>query len=185
MPAILDDVRYGFRMLRKSPGAAAVAVLALGIGIGANTASFISLRTMVLEPLPFPDLGKVVTLWETPTKSPATRDPVSPANFVDWKEQARSFQHVAAYQWWDVNLTGVDDPERLQGFLVSPEFFPLLGIAPQAGRAFANAEAQPGRDQVVVLSHGFWARRFASDPRVLGRRVSLDGRVFTVVGVMP
>jgi putative ABC transport system permease protein len=185
MPALFDDVRYGFRMLRKSPGAAAVAVLALGLGIGANTASFISLRAMVLRPLPFPDLAQVVTLWEAPAKNRTSRDPVSPANFLDWKEQTRSFQRVAAYQWWDVNLTGVDDPERLQGYLVSPDFFPLLGMAPERGRGFAATEAQPGHEQVVVLSHGFWARRFSSDPHVLGRTVSLDGRAFTVVGVMP
>ncbi len=182
---LLDDIRYGFRLLAKSPGAAAVAVLALGIGIGANTASFISLKAMVLRPLPFKDLNRIVTLWEAPTKSRTERDSVAPANFVDWKEQARSYRHLAAYRWWDVNLTGVDDPERLQGFVVSPEFFPLLGMAPEIGRGFSRAEAEPGHDQVVVLSHGFWQRRFGSDRRVVGRTVSLDSRVFTVVGVMP
>ncbi len=182
---LFDDIRYGFRLLLKSPGAAAIAVLALGIGIGVNTASFISLKAMVLRPLPFKDLNRIVTLWETPTKSRAERDSVSPANFLDWKEQARSYQHLAAYRWWDVNLTGVDDPERLQGFVVSPEFFPLLGMAPELGRGFSRGEAEPGHEQVVVLSHGFWQRRFAADRRVVGRTVTLDGRVFTVVGVMP
>jgi putative ABC transport system permease protein len=185
VPPILDDVRYGFRLLMKSPGAAAVAVLALGIGIGANTASFVSLRAMVLRPLPFKDLNRIVTLWETPAKSRAVRDSVSPANFLDWKEQTRSYQHLAAYRWWDVNLTGVDDPERLQGYAVSPEFFPLFAMAPELGRGFSRSEAEPGHDQVVVLSHGFWQRRFASDPHALGRTVMLDGRAFTVVGVMP
>jgi putative ABC transport system permease protein len=182
---LFDDIRFGFRLLLKSRGAAAIAVLALGIGIGANTASFIALKAMVLRPLPFKDLNRIVTLWETPVKSPTARDPASPANFLDWKEQAHSYQHLAAYRWWDVNLTGVDDPEHLQGYAVSPEFFPLLGMAPELGRGFSHAEAEPGHDQVVVLSHGFWQRRFGSDRRVLGRTVTLDGRVFTVVGVMP
>ncbi len=182
---LFDDIRYGFRLLAKSPGAAAIAILALGIGIGVNTAAFISLKAMVLRPLPFRDLNRIVTLWETPAKSRAERESVSPANFLDWKEQVRSYQHVAAFRWWDVNLTGVDDPERLQGYAVSPEFFPLLGMAPELGRGFARAEAEPGHDQVVVLSHGFWQRRFGSDRRILGRTISLDGRAFTVVGVMP
>jgi len=184
---LFDDIRYGIRLLAKTPGAAAVAVLALGIGIGVNTAAFISLKAMVLRPLPFKDLNRIVTLWETPAKSRtrADRDSVAAANFLDWKEQARSYQHLAAYRWWDVNLTGVDDPERLQGYAVSPEFFSLLGMAPELGRGFARAEAEPGHDQVVVLGHGFWQRRFASDRKVVGRTVTLDGRVFTVVGVMP
>jgi putative ABC transport system permease protein len=180
-----DDIRYGFRLLLKSPGATAIAVLALGIGIGVNTAAFISLKAMVLRPLPFQDLNRIVTLWETPAKSRTERDSVSAANFLDWKEQVHSYQHVAAFRWWDVNLTGVDDPERLQGYAVTPEFFSLLGMAPELGRSFARAEAEPGHDQVVVLGHGFWQRRFASDRRVVGRTVTLDGRVFTVVGVMP
>ena len=182
---LFDDIRYGFRLLMKSPGAAAIAVLALGVGIGVNTTAFISLKAMVLRPLPFKDLNRIVTLWESPAQSRTARDPVSPANYLDWKEQAHSYQHLAAYRWWDVNLTGVDDPEHLQGYAVSPEFFPLLGMAPELGRVFARAEAEPGHDQVVVLSHGFWKRRFASDRRVVGRTVTLDGRLFTVVGVMP
>ena len=182
---LLDDVRYGYRLLLKSPGAAAIAVLALGIGIGLNTASFVSLKAAVLRPLPFKDLGRIVTLWETPAKSRTARDAVSPANFLDWKEQSRSFQYVAAYRWWDANLTGVDDPERLPGCTVSPEFFPLLGMPPELGRGFSRAEAEPGHDQVVVISHGFWQRRFGGDRRAIGRTVTLDGRVFTVVGVMP
>jgi len=184
---VFDDIRYGFRLLLKSPGAAAIAILALGIGIGVNTAAFISLKAMVLRPLPFRDLNRIVTLWETPAKSRtrSDRESVSAANFLDWKEQVRSYQHVAAFRWWDVNLTGVDDPERLQGYAVSPEFFSLLGMAPELGRGFARAEAEPGHDQVVVLGHGFWQRRFGSDRGVVGRTVTLDGRVFTVVGVMP
>ncbi len=182
---LFDDIRYGFRLLAKSPGAAAVAIVALGVGIGLNTASFVGVKAMVLQPLPFKDLDNIVTLWESPAKSRAEREAVSPANYLDWKEQARSYQHVAAFRWWDVNLTGVDDPERLQGYAVSPEFFPLLGMAPELGRAFSRAEAEPGHDRVVVLSYGFWQRRFASNRSVLGRTVTLDGRPFTVVGVMP
>jgi putative ABC transport system permease protein len=185
MPGIISDVRYGVRMLAKSPAATAVAVLALGLGIGANSSMFTLLRSMVLRPLPFSDMDQVVALSETTSNNRSQRYPVSPANFLDWKEQAKSFRQLAAYRWWDVNLTGVSDPERLQGYAVSPEFFPLLGMAPQLGRSFSASEAQPGRDEVVVLSNGFWKRRFAADPAVIGRTLSLEGRAFTVIGIMP
>jgi putative ABC transport system permease protein len=182
---LVRDFRFAGRVLSRSPGATAVAVLALAVGIGVNASCFVWLDALVLYPLPFPNLERIMTLWETIPKLRAERDAVAPANFLDWKEQSRSFDQMAAYQPWDVNLTGVGDPERVQACLVSPRFFALLGMKPVLGRTFLNDEAEPARDGVVVLSHGFWQRRLASAPDAVGKQLSLGGRGYTVVGVMP
>jgi putative ABC transport system permease protein len=179
------DFRFAGRVLAKSPGATAVAVLALAVGIGVNASCFVWLDALVLHPLPFANLAHIMTLWETIPKLRAERDAVAPANFLDWREQSRSFDEIAAYQPWDVNLTGTGDPERIQACLASPQFFALLGMKPALGRTFLNDEAEPARDGVVVLSHGFWQRRFASAPDAVGKQLSLGGRSYTVVGVMP
>jgi putative ABC transport system permease protein len=181
---MLDDVRYAIRLLRKSPGTTAIAVFALALGLGGNAAMFSYVNVLILRPLPFPQLDNIVNLWDTPSKTRAQRDPVSPANFLDWRRQAHSFRYLAAYRWWQVNLTGVDDPERLQGYTVTPDFFPLLGLGPRLGRTFSNHEAEPGNDAVAVISYSFWKRRFSGSSDVIGRRISLDGRSFAVVGVM-
>jgi putative ABC transport system permease protein len=185
MNEVLRDFRYAMRGLIKSPGVTAVAVLALALGIGVNTSSFTAVNTIVLHPLPYAHLEQVMTLWETLPKLRAERDTVSPANLLDWKEQSRSFQQIAAYRRWDVSLTGVEDPERVQGYLVTPSFFTLLGMQPILGRTFSDDEGEPAHDSVVVLSRGFWQRRLASAPDAVGRTISLGGRTFTIVGVMP
>jgi putative ABC transport system permease protein len=182
---LLRDFRFAGRVLAKSPGATSVAVLALAVGIGVNASCFVWLDALVLHPLPYPNIERIMTLWETIPKLRAERDAVASANFLDWREQSRSFDEVAAYQPWDVNLTGVGDPERIQACLASPRFFALLGMKPALGRTFLNDEAEPARDGVVVLSHGFWQRRFASAPDAVGKQLSLGGRSYTVVGVMP
>jgi putative ABC transport system permease protein len=182
---MLADIRLGFRVLVKSPGATAIAVLALALGIGANAMMFVSLRALVLRPLPYPRLDEIVTVWGTAGKTSSQRDAVSPADFLDWREQAHSFRELAAYRGWEVNLTGVADPERLQGCTVSPGFFHVLGMRPQLGRTFSKSEAEPGNDAVAVLSYGFWKSHFAGASDVASRRIFLDGRSFTVIGVMP
>src|ERR1022692_2771209 len=133
----------------------------------------------------FPHQEQVMTLWETVPKLRAERDAVAPANFLDWKEQSHAFEELAAYRRWDINLTGVDEPERIQGYLVTPSFFRVLGLKPILGRTLANDEAEPGHDQVVVVSRGFWQRRLASAPDAAGKSISLGGRSYTIVGVMP
>jgi putative ABC transport system permease protein len=183
--SLVRDFRFAGRMVSKSPGVTAVAVLALAVGIGVNASCFVWLDALVLHPLPFPNIARIMTLWETIPKLRAERDAVAPANFLDWKEQSRSFEEIAAYQPWDVNLTGVSDSERIQACLASPRFFALLGMKPVLGRTFLNDEAEPARDGAVVLSHGFWERRFASAPDAVGKQLSLGGRSYTVVGVMP
>lgn len=185
MNNLLRDFRYGLRVLLKSPGATAVAVLALALGIGANASGFIWVSALVLHPLPYPDQGRIMTLWETIPKVRAERDAVAPANFLDWKEQSRSFEQLAAYRPWDASLTGIGDPERIQACRVSPEFFALLGLKPLSGRTFAREEAEPARDGVIVVSQDFWRNRLGSASDALGKTVSLDDRVYTVVGVMP
>ncbi|MGA2325496.1 MAG: ABC transporter permease [Bryobacteraceae bacterium] len=185
MNNLLRDFRYGLRMLLKSPGATTVAVLALALGIGVNTSCFTWVNALVLHPLAYPDQGGIMTVWETIPKVRAERDAVAPANFFDWREQSRSFEHLAAYRPWDASLTGIGDPERIQACRVSPDFFALLGLKPLAGRTFARDEAEPARDGVVVVSQSFWRNRLGSAADALGKTVSLDDRRYTVVGVMP
>ena len=180
-----QDFRYAFRVLMRSPAITSIAVAALALGIGANTICFTTVNVVLLRPLPFRDLGSLVEVSETYPRRGDTRDLVSPPDFLDWRERARSFAQLSAFTAWDANLTGVDEAERLQGFAVSHEFFPALGMPPLAGRTFTAAEEQPGRDQVVVISHGLWQRRFAGDSHIAGRKISLNGLDYTVVGVMP
>jgi putative ABC transport system permease protein len=185
MDGLLQDFHFAIRMLAKSPGVTAIAILALALGIGANTATFSGVRALVLDPLPYYELDRVVRVWDTDPRRGFTMNMVSAGDYVDWREQSRSFERLAAFNAWSGNLTGTDEPERLQGSIVSPDLFPLLGMNPILGRTFDRAAEQPGNDNVLVLSHGLWQRRFASDPNITGRTISVDGRPFTILGVMP
>ncbi len=178
---LINDLRYGVRVLLKSPAATAIAVLALALGIGVNISCFISIDALVLHPLPYPHLERIMAVSETVhTRS----DAVAPADFIDFARQNRSFEQVAAYQSWAVNLTGVGNPEPIQGALVSPAFFAVLGSGAALGRTFSAGEAQPAHSGVVVVSQGFWRHQLAASPAVLGESVSLGGRRYTIVGVM-
>ncbi|HWO01895.1 MAG TPA: ABC transporter permease [Blastocatellia bacterium] len=183
MDSLLQDLRYSFRMLVKNPGFAAVAVLTLGLGIGVNTAIFSFVDALLIRPLAFKDLDRLVMLWEGNSQT-LDRENVSPADYVDWKNQNNLFEHLAAISWWDVNVTGDGEPERVQGFRVSPEFFDALDEKPLLGRILLRDEDQPGREHVAVLSYNLWQRRFASDPSIVGKTIMLDSGAFTVVGVM-
>jgi len=183
MKLLIHGVPVSVRSLRKRPGFAAVVVLTLALGIGAPVAIFSLISGVMLRPLPYEDPDRVVLVWERP---PITdRFAVSPANFLDWKRQSQVFEDMAAIAIATVNLTGSGEPERIRGRRVSASFFPILGVPPVAGRTFLPEEDQPDGERVVVLSHGLWQRRFASDPDVVGRTVSLDGESYTVIGVMP
>lgn len=185
MNSLLQDFRYATRTLAKSRAVTIAIILALALGIGANTSNLAILKALVLRPFPFHDLDRIVVAWETLPGVHNEREPVSAANFLDWKAEAKSFEQMAAFRPWDLNLTGVSAPERLQGFSVSADFFPVLGISPALGRTFSAPEEEPGRDHVVVVSNGFWRRQLAADPGAVGRVVLLNGRRFTVIGVMP
>ncbi len=186
MTTLWQDIRYGVRMLMKNPGFTAVAVLTLALGIGANTAMFSVVNAVLLRPLPFKEPGRLVTVWERNPKQGYEQNAVAPANFADWRTQNQSFAQIAMFERWrGLNLTGPGEPVRVIGFKVTANLFPLLGVTPVHGRRLIPEEETPGRDRVVVLSHGLWQRRFGGDADIVGRTVSLDGESYTVVGVMP
>ncbi|HEY0170245.1 MAG TPA: ABC transporter permease, partial [Pyrinomonadaceae bacterium] len=180
-----QDLRYGVRVLWKNPGFTAVAVIALALGIGANSAIFSVVNAVLLRPLPYKDPDRLVMVWEENAKSGYPKDTPAAANFVDWRGQNQVFEGMAAVAEQDFNLTGAGEPERLSGRSVSAELFPLLGVAPHAGRVFTPEEDRPGANRVVVISHGLWQRRFGADQGVLGKTLILNGEAHTVVGVMP
>jgi putative ABC transport system permease protein len=186
---IFDDLRadlhYAFRTLRNHLGFSAIAVLSLALGIGVNLACFMSLYAVVLHPFSYADLDRIMTVSETPAKSPSERDPVAAADYLDWQQDNRSFESMGAYRLWDVNLTGVNHPDHIRGALATAEFFQILGMAPARGRTFTPAECEQGKDAVAVVSHAFWQTRMASRFAAIGEMVSLGGRKFTVIGVMP
>ena len=182
---LLADVRYAFRTLRRSPGFAILAAVSLALGIGVNLSCFASLYAMALRPFPYPDLSRIITLAETRANAPSENGAVSPANFLDWKRDNRSFESLAAYREWDVNLTGIDHPDHIQAALAGSEFFNVLALRPVLGRVFTAAECEPGRDAVAVLSYGFWRTRMNAARDAVGRVISLSGRKYTVIGVMP
>jgi putative ABC transport system permease protein len=179
-----QDVRYGARMLARSPAFALIAVVTMALGIGANTAIFSVADGLLWKPVPFPDLARLVMVLELHPQQTRDWNSVSPATYLDWKEQSRSFESMAAFRFYDVNLTGSGEPESLEGVLVSHNYFDVLGMKPRLGRAFLPEEDQEGHDGVVVLSHGLWSRRFGADPDILGKTVKLEGKDHVVIGVM-
>ncbi|MBZ5654976.1 MAG: ABC transporter permease [Acidobacteriia bacterium] len=183
MNGLLQDFRYGLRMLRKSPGFTALAVITLALGIGANTSIFSNVNALVLRPFAFLDLDRIVAVWETVPKQDATSVKAAPANFLDWTEQSKSFEYLAATHGWDANLTGGGLAERVEGYQVTADFFALSGIPPQLGRQIARVDYEHGTAPVVVLSHGFWQRHLGSDPNIVGKSLLLNGQKFTVIGV--
>ncbi len=183
MQKLGQDLRYALRTFIKAPGFTLIAILALALGIGANTAIFSFVNALLLNPLPFPELDRVVAIWDE--SPPAPHNEVAFANYVDWGAQQSSFEHLGLYRWWDANVTGIDPPERVQGFLVSANFLDVVGVRPALGRGFLTEEDQPGKDGVALLSYGLWQRRFAGDAGVVGQTISLNGVARTVIGVMP
>ena len=181
-----QDVRYGVRLLGRSPGFTLVAVLTLALGIGANTAIFSVVNAFLLRPLPYPDPDRMVRLWPTDRQnrlSPFAG--TSYPNFVDWRTQSRAFEQVEIYVSRSMNLTGSEEPERLHALRISPGLLPLLRISPMLGRTFLEDEIQPGRDRVALLSERVWRRRFAADPSVLGKNVKFNDESYTIIGVLP
>jgi len=182
MSSGLHALRLAARSLRRSPGVALACILALGLGIGATTAVFAFIDKLLLEPFAFPQDGLAMVLESNPERD---RRQVPAALAEAWATDAKTFTSMATYEWWEVNLTGVNEPEHVVGYRVSPGFFSTLGVRPVLGRGFMAGEGRSGAEAVVMLSEGLWRRRFAADPGVLGRRVLLDGVGHTVVGVMP
>ncbi|OLB17269.1 MAG: hypothetical protein AUH16_11190, partial [Acidobacteria bacterium 13_2_20CM_57_7] len=186
MENFLKDIRYGLRTLAKNPGFTMVAVLTLALGIGANTAIFSVVENVLLRPLPYPQPGNLVQIWNTyPPQVP--RAALSPGDYADWRQQNASFSEMGCYAHISqgFNLTGEGEPQRVLGSYASAGLFPLLGIRLAAGRYFIAEEDRAGSSPVVILSHHLWQSRFGGDAAVIGRTIKLDNQRYTVVGVLP
>ena len=181
----MGDIRYALRNLLRRPTFTLIAVLTLALGIGANTAIFSAINALLLKPLPFPELDRVVAIWDKLPSRDLMHNEVAVANYLDWQSQTQSFEQLGLYRWWSANLTGVDPPERIQGFLVTANFLDVTGIKPIMGRNFSPEENQPGKDQVAVITHSLWQRRFGGDPNILNKTITVNSIVRTVIGVMP
>jgi putative ABC transport system permease protein len=186
MEMFWQDIRYGIRMLFKAPSFSIVATIALALGIGANTAIFSVVNAVLLRPLPFSNSEQLMNVWETDPTRGYQRGTASYPNFVDWREQSHVFEHMASYHTNDFIMTGRGESTRLQGAVVNADLLPLLGVAPAIGRGFLPDEDKPGeRGRVVLLSQQLFQKRFNSDPNVVNQSMVLDGKTYTIVGVMP
>jgi putative ABC transport system permease protein len=183
--ALLNDIRYAIRNLLKHPAFTIIATITLALGIGANSAIFSSVYSLLLNPLPFPKIDRVVAIWDKEPSHGYTHNEVAMANYLDWRAQSHSFDQLALYRWWSVNLTGGNSPERVQGFLTTGNFFDVIGVKPFMGRNYTEEENQPGKGRVVVITYSLWQRRFGGDPDILNKTITTNGLVSTIVGVMP
>ncbi len=178
-----QDLRFAFRQLRKSPGFTAVVVITLALGIGVNSALFSIVNTVLLHPIALSNPGELVAV--DAAKPNFERGSISYPNFRDWQRDNQSFSGLAIYRHVGFVMTGTGESERVRGNYVSSSFFPLLGVEPVIGRVFAPNEDEMGRAPLVLLGGGFWARKFGSDPNIVGRAITLDGKTYTVIGIIP
>ena len=185
METLLQDIRYGVRVLLKKPGFTFVAVLTLALGIGANAAIFSVVNAVVLRPLPFPDADRLVIVRGNLHRPGVEEIPASAGEYVDYRDRSRAFDEIAAYDTLGFNLTGRGAPERVDGAIATASVFTTLGVRAAIGRTFLAEEEQAGRNDVAILSHALWTRRFAGDPAIVGQTIALDGRPVDIVGVMP
>ena len=184
MNTLLQDVRYGIRMLAKSPGFTAVAVLTLALGIGANAAIFSVVNTVLLQSLPVRAADRLVVIWVNNLAQGWSRVGPSGRDYLDWKEQNKSFEDLFLFEHGTGTITGVGEPEQVAGLRVTTNFGDFFGIKPFLGRTFRLEEAQ-GRHNLLILSYGYWQRRFGSDPEVVGRSITLNGELYTIIGILP
>jgi putative ABC transport system permease protein len=183
MQTLWQDLRYGARMLWKKPGFTFVAVLTLALGIGANTAIFSVVHALLLRPLPYYEPDRLVQLTNKTNR--ARRSGISYPNYNDWRDRAKSFEGMAAARGDSFNLTGVDKPVRLRGRMVNWNFFRLLGVQPQFGRTFVAEDDRYGAPRTVIISHSLWSERFGGETSVIGRKLTLSGELYEVIGVLP
>jgi putative ABC transport system permease protein len=187
MQNVWQDLRYGARMLLKSPGFTTIAVLTLALGIGANTAIFSVVNAVLLRPLPYAAPERLVALWESDHRKPSARGSISYPNFFDWRAQNHSFESMASYYTSDLALTTIQTSVNVRSAVVSSELFSLLGIEPQLGRRFLAEEERPqsSTGRAAIISDSLWRRQFGADRDVVGRSIALNGKPFSIVGVMP
>jgi putative ABC transport system permease protein len=185
MNGILQDIRYGFRVLKKNPGFTWIAVLILALGIGANSAIFSIVHAVLLKDLPYKDPETLVVVWGT-EKSGAfnLRNQVSATDIADYRAQNRSFEEISTFTAWRPIIGSGNQVERVPAMQVGDGYFKVMKTEPLLGRVFRQEEQNEGKDFVVVLSHGLWKRRFASDPNIIGKTIKLNLRVYTIVGVL-
>ena len=186
MHALLQDFRFGLRMLVRNPIFALIAVVTLALGIGANTAIFSVVDAVLLRPLPYPDANRLVFLWSTMNGQGVPQSGSALPDYLGWRDQNQVFEGLAGFYYGDFNLSyDSAAPERVQGAYITANFFQVLKISPAEGRLFANDEEQFGKHRVVLLSHALWQRRFADERDIVGRQIKLAGESYTVAGVMP
>ncbi len=185
MDALLRDIGYSFRRLRKSPAFTAIVVLTLALGIGANTAIFSVVNTVLLRPLPYRSPDRLVSIEHFYPSLSNMEAPVSARGFRDYRDKTKSFESVAVETNFGANLTGTGDPERVPGMRVSGDWFHVLGVAPIVGRVIGRDDDEPGREHVVVLSYGVWTRLFAAKTSAVGSNIELNGENYQIIGVMP
>ena len=184
MDSIIKDIRYGIRSLLKRPGFTVIALIALALGIGANTAIFSLVNAVLLQPLPYPESERLVWAWGN-IRTGGNRASVAPLDFLDYRSQNKTFEHLGATMQLSLNLTGSGEPDRLTASGVTGNWFDVFGVRPALGRGFTLENEKGGHDQVTVLSHEFWQKRFAGDPSILNKKIVLDGKSVEVIGVMP
>src|SRR5436190_15961064 len=181
----LQDLKYGLRLLKRSPGFAALAILTIGLGIGANSAIFSVINGVVRKPLAYPNPDRLMFITSQFTFQNFDHFWVSPPEYFDFKEHTRAFADVAAYTTAAVNVSEGDTPERVPATIVTASMFKVLGVPPLRGRYFVEEEDRPNADPVVIISYELWQRMFAGNPALVGKRVQIQGRLRTVVGIMP
>jgi hypothetical protein len=186
MSGLWRDVRLALRLLAHQRGFAFVIVLTLALGLAANATVLALIDSLVLRPFPLRDIDRLVQVYgAAPESGPlASRREISPADLVDFQREATAAE-LLALEWWDATVAGSTEPERLQGFQVSPAFFEAMGVGVAAGRGFRAEEGQPGRNRVAVISDALWHRRFAGDAGVIGRVVAIEGEPHEIVGIAP
>src|SRR2546423_151744 len=184
METILQDVRYGIRMMRKSPMVTLVAVISLALGISANTVIFSVVNAILLKSLPFHEPERIVLVWGNTPAEGKDRSQVSATDVDDWRQQNAVFEEVTTYGGWSATLLGEGEPEIIYGIQVGDGYFSMMKAMPLLGRTLLPEEQEDGKAFVIVLGYGLWQRRFGGDPAVVGQKISLSGKPYTVVGVL-
>src|SRR6266536_2947444 len=181
----MNDLKFAIRQLLINPGFTAVALLTLALGIGANSAIFSVIDAVLLRPLPYGEPDRLVMVWEDASFIGFPQDTPAPANYADWKTHHPGFEDMAAIDWRNFTLVGDGEPEKIQAYGESANFFPLLGVKPELGRSFLAEEDQPGANRVAILSHRLWQTRFGGARDIIGKDILLNDEKYSVVGVMP
>ena len=180
---MIQDLIYGLRWLRKHPGFTALSVLTLAAGIGVNTAMFSVVHAVLLKPLPYTEPDRIV--WMTESGPEVKNRWVSFKNFVDWRARNQVFESMSTFRGWSVNVTGSDQPENINSRMVTPDYFKVMRATPELGRDFTEDDDKTGAAPVTIISHPFWQQRFAGDPHIVGKSITLDDKSYTIIGVMP